>query len=256
MAVVLGAVSAVKGLSAKAAEAATNYDTVYELRQYTLHRGQRDKLIRIFEEHFIEPQNALGAHIVGTFRDLDDPDRFVWIRSFQDMKVRQQSLETFYGGPVWLANRQAANATMLDSDNVLLLRPVGDEQAFASDAATPGPSHIIGAWVYYLDKTPPEDFAAYFDRSIMTRLAAMGVRPVARLVTEGAANNFRLPIRERDRVYVWLARWNALKEEEEFSAHWNALSGWRDDAPESVLPALMRKPERLRLSPTARSALR
>lgn len=35
-----------------------------------------------------------------------------------------------------------------------------------------------------------------------------------------------------------------------------AEAGWRDAAPEAVLPALMRKPEGLRLTPTARSRLR
>lgn len=85
----------------------------------------------------------------------------------------------------------------------------------------------------------------------------MGVSPIGRLVTHGAPNNFpKLPIREHDRVYIWFARWSSAEEEEGFSARCAALSGWRDGAPESVLPGLMRKPERLRLAPTARSALR
>ena len=41
-----------------------------------------------------------------------------------------------------------------------------------------------------------------------------------------------------------------------FNERFDALSGWRDAAPEAVLPALMRKPERLRLVPTLRSELR
>jgi hypothetical protein len=85
----------------------------------------------------------------------------------------------------------------------------------------------------------------------------MDVRPIARFVTHGAANNFpKLAIREHDRVYVWFARWSSAEDEEHFCARWAALSGWRDGAPDSVLPGLMRKPERLRLSPTPRSALR
>jgi hypothetical protein len=37
------------------------------------------------------------------------------------MEARRASLQAFYGGPVWRAHRDAANATMIDSDNVLLL---------------------------------------------------------------------------------------------------------------------------------------
>jgi hypothetical protein len=61
--------------------------------------------------------------LVGQFRDLDEPNRFVWLRGLADMPSRARSLEGFYGGAVWKAHREAANATMIDSDNLLLLRP-------------------------------------------------------------------------------------------------------------------------------------
>src|SRR3954451_8369173 len=97
-----------------------------ELRQYTLHEGQRDVLINLFEREFIESQEALGMKVLGTFTDLDRPDRFVWLRGFKDMDSRLAGETSFYGGPVWQAHRGEANATMIDSDNVLLLRaPTG-----------------------------------------------------------------------------------------------------------------------------------
>src|SRR5215475_9825206 len=80
---------------------------IVELRQYTLRRGQRDVLVELFERRFIEPQNELGAHVLGIFRDLDDPDRFVWMRGFRDMIFRQSALTGFYGGPVWHAHSAA-----------------------------------------------------------------------------------------------------------------------------------------------------
>src|SRR5882762_1037680 len=124
---------------------------VFELRQYTLRARQRDTLIAMFEQSFLEPQNALGAHVIGTFRDLDDADRFVWVRGFRDMDARQEALTAFYGGPVWQAKRTAANATILDSDNVLLLRPAGPGQGFQESATRDAsPGGIIGAMIYYL----------------------------------------------------------------------------------------------------------
>lgn len=95
---------------------------VFELRQYTLHPCRRDVLIDLFERAFIEPQESAGMRVLGSFRDLGDPDRFVWFRSFPDMPQRKEALTRFYGGPVWKAHRDEANATMIDSDNVLLLR--------------------------------------------------------------------------------------------------------------------------------------
>jgi len=82
-------------------------------------------LIELFDREFLESQEAVGMRVFGQFRDAADPDRFVWVRGFADMDRRRDALRAFYGGPVWKAHSAAANATMIDSDNVLLLRPVG-----------------------------------------------------------------------------------------------------------------------------------
>lgn len=89
---------------------------VLELRQYTLQPGQRDTLIALFDREFIETQEAVGMTVLGQFRDLDDADRFVWLRGFASMAARAEALASFYGGPVWQAHRTAANATMIDSE--------------------------------------------------------------------------------------------------------------------------------------------
>src|SRR4051812_37291441 len=97
--------------------------TLTELRQYTMVPGQRDTLVELFDRAFVESQEAVGIRVIGQFRDLDRPDRFVWLRSFPDLPSRTRALAAFYGGPVWREHRDAANATMLDSNDVLLLTP-------------------------------------------------------------------------------------------------------------------------------------
>src|SRR5262245_3006525 len=109
---------------------------VLELRQYTLKPGQRDKLIDLFERHFIESQEAVGMTLVGQFRDRRRPNHFVWVRGFADMLSRHKALDSFYGGPVWAAHRDEANGTMLDSDDVLLLKPARPEFAFRLERPT------------------------------------------------------------------------------------------------------------------------
>ena len=51
---------------------------VVELRQYTLVPDGREELISLFEREFIETQEATGMIVIGQFRDLNNPDRFVW----------------------------------------------------------------------------------------------------------------------------------------------------------------------------------
>ena len=71
---------------------------ILELRQYTLRPGRRDDLIALFETELIAPQEAAGMALVGQFRDVNDPDRFVWFRGFPDMRARAEALGRFYQG--------------------------------------------------------------------------------------------------------------------------------------------------------------
>jgi hypothetical protein len=232
-------------------------DGVLELRQYTLRRGQRETLIALFERVFIEPQNAHGAKVLGMFRDVDDPDRFVWIRGFRDMLARKQALEAFYADPVWLKNRHAAGATMLDTDNVLLLKPAAPGQGLTVDARpSAGAADVFVITIHYIGAVDSSAFAQAFDQAVLPELVTAGVNPLARLVSEEAPNDFpRLPVREHERVFAWLARWTSLAQADAFATKLSARNGWRDSLPEAVLPAFMRKPERLRLTATAKSPL-
>ena len=233
-------------------------DSVLELRQYTLRSGRRAELISLFESQFVAPLNAAGACVRGTFRDLDDPDRFVWIRGFVDMPARGAALEAFYNGKVWQAHKAAANSTMIDSGNVLLLQPIrSDAPTTAPPSSASGASGIYSATIYYLNGTESCEVTRFFESTMRPRLLELGAYPLMCLETERAANNFpRLPVRELESVFVWIARWQGSEHLQAFQRRWVALSGWRDEAPESVLPALMRKPELLRLAPTALSAMR
>jgi hypothetical protein len=231
---------------------------VLELRQYTLVGGRRDELITLFEREFVAPQNAAGAQVMGTFRDLDDPDRFVWLRSFHDMAARPAALEAFYGGPVWAAQRSAANATMVDSGNVLLLRPFTRPQpAHTASRPLPQGASLIRFSLHYLRGADALRFAEFFEAHYAPRIESRGVPILGRFISETAANNFpRLPIREQESVFVWMARLENEAAEQRLSAALAGDSGWRDAAAEAILPALSTKAEILRLAPTATSALR
>lgn len=235
-------------IAASRARAAAAGEQVVELRQYTLHKGQRDTLIGLFEQYFIEPQDAVGAHVLGTFRDRDDPDRFVWMRGFENMERRGQALTAFYGGPVWQAHRAEANPTMLDSDNVLLLKLKRGTIASRHGAAA------MRLTIHYLGQADPDAFLAFFEGRLRPLYESAGAPVQAVLVSAAEANNYpRLPIREGERVLVWMTRFATLSDEERFDRTLRQASGWRDQAPEALLPAFMHKPEIVRLAPTVRS---
>jgi hypothetical protein len=236
---------------------------VVELRQYTLHPGKRDILIELFDREFVESQEALGMKVIGQFRDLDKPDRFVWLRGFADMTSRAQGLNDFYRGPVWKTHRDAANATMVDSDNVLLLRPSKPDSGFpfsanlrpltGSERKSEG---FLVATIYYLNTATGEDFADFFDRLARLELGHAGALILASFVTENSPNNFpALPVREGENVFVWFSRFQDGAAYGRSVAALSELPRWRDEISQELLRRLKRAPEMLKLSPTARSQL-
>src|SRR5262245_4847919 len=179
--------------------------SVLELRQYTLNPGQRDVLIDLFERHFVESQEAAGMTVIGQFRDRRGEDRFVWLRGFRSMESRHQALETFYGGPAWAAHRDAANRTMLDSDNVLLLKPARPELAFHLTTPDQLSPLTVLAGIYQLPRPVDAAVLSRFEDSAMPILKANRVRVEGVFVTETAPNTFtKLPVCEGEHVLVWI----------------------------------------------------
>lgn len=227
---------------------------VVELRQYTLHDGRRDMLIDLFEREFVESQEALGTKVIGTFRDLDRPNRFVWLRGFRDMDSRLAGLTSFYNGAVWHAHRDAANATMIDSDNVLLLHSAGTGAEFRLLGSRPElgvqvPAGLIVAVIDYLD-SPLRGALVQFETQVKPRLRKAGIPLLAWFVPERLPNNFpRLPVREHEQVLVWFSRFDSevdyAARKSELAAAAQPLSHWASRAPDV-----------LRLSPTSRSLIR
>jgi quinol monooxygenase YgiN len=231
-------------------------DAVVELRRYALHPGERETLIELFDREFVEPQETVGTRVLGQFRDLDDPDSFVWLRGFENMTVRRDALAAFYGGPVWRAHRDAANATMIDSDNVLLLRPAKPASGLALDprrrpqhgAATARPT-LLAVTICPLRPSAAATFPELFEREVEPALRAAGADVVAAFSTEHSPNTFpALPVREGEEVFVWLSRFEGQ------SAHADHVA--RLDATATVAYQLAGAPETLRLTPTSRSLLR
>lgn len=235
-----------------------------ELRQYKIVSGQRDRFIALFEREFIETQEALGMQLVGQFRDLDDPNRFVWIRAFKDMPSRGEALQTFYFGPVWQAHRNEANPMLDDNDNVLLLHAAGHGAGFAFDknplpprGAPSVPGGLVIANIDYLWKAPDDGFVDLFERKLKPAFEAAGIPVLAYFVPESARNNFpRLPVRQGEKVFVWFTRFDSTAAYEASLETLKNSAAWRAGLGAEFSDKLERTPQILRLEPTARSRLR
>jgi len=216
---------------------------IVELRRYRLHPGRREDLIDLFEERLIEPQEAVGARILGTFRADADPDAFVWLRGFTHMGARKAALEAFYGGPTWRAHREAANATMIDSDDVHLMRAIAPEGGLPADTRLPRPGERARALRYtlLLSELRYPEWVGQYHLWLRLFLRKAGADPFASFATLPAENNFRaLPVWRNRHVHL-----SVLKS----AAPLPAL-------PHELRTMLVNEPERIVVSPTARSRLR
>jgi hypothetical protein len=226
------------------------YPQIVELRQYTLHPQRRDALIDLFDREFVESQEVEGMSVMGQFRDLDDPDRFVWLRGFADMASRARGLQGFYGGPVWAAHRDAANATMVDSDDVLLLRPAWNGAGLAHDparrgSADPAKPGLVALTVFSLNDVAGPALLDFCRERMTSVLRQAGALAQGWYVTEPSPNNFpRLPVREGENVLVAMAVFKDLVDK-----------NWQRDLAQPLLQWLNKQPHSMKLAPTARSAI-
>ena len=170
---------------------------IIDLRDYTTTPGNRDRLIEQCERLFFPEQERLGATILGVFRDGDDPNRFVWLRAMPDMETRKRVLTEFYtDGTLWREHRDEVNSWIADSDNVLLVRPVGEIGPPATGES------IVGMYARIGEARTGNEASG----TVPDAIAAAAGRLLVTLVIDPAENNYpRHPIREGLRGYVWLA---------------------------------------------------
>jgi hypothetical protein len=234
-----------------------------ELRQYTLHPGTRDVLIELFDREFVESQEAVGIQVIGQFRRIDEPDRFVWLRGFRDMPSRAQGLADFYGGPAWKAHREVANATMIAFDDVFLLRPARPESGFAietGDRPAPGagesPGSLVVCTIYPFAEPPDAGFLDFFERSLRPVVMEAGASILAFFVTEPSENTYpALPVREGVSVFVWFSRFENVAAYERHVAALDRSARW-SEVSRVLASRLSGPPEVRKLLPTTRSRVR
>ena len=221
---------------------------VVELRQYTLHPGTRDGFIGLFESALLDPQEDVGIRVGGLFSDRADPDRFVWMRGFAGMAARREALEAFYLGPVWQKYRDAANAAIVDSDDVLLLRPTEPPASPPPAAARPAPDDWVVVTTYVgLD----DETLTWLGKELPPALEDLLGMPVGAWRSHDAVNDFpRLPVRDVT-AFVWTATFAGADEADDAARALRA-SVW---CARTLRPRIVGVEEQhLDLRPTSRSA--
>jgi hypothetical protein len=183
---------------------------VIEFRRYTIKAGEREHFIQYFEAFFPEAIEQLGALVLGQFAEREDASHFLWLRGFHSTYDRPVVNSAFYFGPLWREHRTTLNDLMVDSDNVLLLRPLHADRGPlvlpvvdpVSEAA--GATGIVVTQIFPIKKQTDEHYVSKVDE-ILASYRAPGVREAGILITLEAPNNFpQLPVRTDGPYLIWI----------------------------------------------------
>jgi len=155
---------------------------IIDLRQYTLFPGVRNEFVELFDREFVETQEAVGMRVIGQFRDLGDPNRFVWIRGFPDMAARGRALRAFYvESEAWKKHSSQARSMMIDSSDALLLRPARSNTGFLLPPGADRPGlhssssdAVVAASIYTLAYAADGGFPDFFDSAVAPLITAAG----------------------------------------------------------------------------------
>jgi hypothetical protein len=231
---------------------------VVEFRRYTTKQGEREHFATYFESYFPEAFQQMGAILFGQFFERRNPVGFTWLRGFKNTDARAIVNAGFYYGPLWREHSSTMNNLMVDSDNVLLLRPLSPERGIpVLPSVDPvkegkGAQGVVVAEIFAVKPESVDTFAQRAEATFANYRAA-GAREAGVLVTLDVHNNFpQLPVRTDGPYLVWLG---IVRDNQTLETEFAPLAE-RSVESLSATGLLRGKPEVVILYPTHRSRLR
>ncbi|HEX8141347.1 MAG TPA: NIPSNAP family protein [Pyrinomonadaceae bacterium] len=93
---------------------------IVEVRSYRIKPGRREEFIKFFETRAVPAQRSHGMKIIGPLLDLENPNKFVWLRSFPSLEERDRMKNDFYEGELWKNELESIAMPLLESYDVIL----------------------------------------------------------------------------------------------------------------------------------------
>ena len=93
---------------------------IVEVRSYRIKPGRREEFIEFFETRAVPALRSYGMQVIGPLLDVENPNKFVWLRSFPSMEDRERMREAFYGSELWKNELEEIAMPLLESYDVVL----------------------------------------------------------------------------------------------------------------------------------------
>ena len=93
---------------------------IVEVRRYRIKPGKRDEFIKFFESRSIPALRDFGMPVLGPLLDVENPNAFVFLRSFPSLDQREPIKDKFYGSDLWKNELESILMPMIDSYDCVL----------------------------------------------------------------------------------------------------------------------------------------
>ncbi len=95
---------------------------LFELRQYRIKDGKRDRWVKLMDEEIIPFQVSKGVVVIGSFTAEEEEDLYIWIRRFKNEAERERLYKEIYESDYWVNNITPQADEMLDRERMAITR--------------------------------------------------------------------------------------------------------------------------------------
>lgn len=93
---------------------------IVEVRSYRIKPRRRADFIKFFETISIPAHRKYGMEVLGPLLDVENPNKYVWMRSFPSLEERDRIKTEFYDGELYKKEMEPIAMPMLESYDIIL----------------------------------------------------------------------------------------------------------------------------------------
>ena len=97
---------------------------LYEYRVYTCYPGKRDEFVKLMEEEVVPFQVSKWMVFVASFLDEQNPDKYIWMRRFENEEERVKLYDAVYQSDTWKNEMVGKVLALIDREKHQITRLV------------------------------------------------------------------------------------------------------------------------------------
>lgn len=102
---------------------------LYEYRVYTCYPGKRDEFVKLMEEEVVPFQVGKGMVFVASFLDEQNPDKYIWMRRFENEEERVKLYDAVYQSDTWKNEMVGKVLALIDREKHQISRLVPTQKS-------------------------------------------------------------------------------------------------------------------------------